>query len=271
MLVYKDRRKVKWKMKHICDFTVSSIKPLHFDDFELYVTLEQDLETVYPGQFVNILVPDTPKTFLRRPISVCDVDYTTNELRFYIRIVGDGTHTLSKLQKGDKLNILYPLGNGFTTEQVKHPLLVGGGCGIAPLLYLAKTFFRNNILPTVLVGGQTANALSWVDDFETFADLHCITDDGTRGEHGLVTEHSILKNIRNFDKIYTCGPEAMMKSVAKLADSNAIPCEVSLENTMACGIGACLCCVTETIHGNQCVCSDGPIFDTSMLNNFVTK
>jgi dihydroorotate dehydrogenase electron transfer subunit len=215
------------------------------------------------------LIPDTQKTFLRRPISICDVDYRARKLRFYIRIVGNGSLRLSKLQKGDKLNILYPLGNSFTTEKVKRPLLIGGGCGIAPLLYLAKTFFRNNIRPTVLVGGQTAEALSWINDFHSFADVHRITDDGSMGEQGLVTEHSLWQNITNFDHIYTCGPEAMMKSVAQLAVSANIPCEVSLENTMACGIGACLCCVTETVEGNQCVCVDGPIFDVHRLKNFI--
>jgi dihydroorotate dehydrogenase electron transfer subunit len=149
--------------------------------------------------------------------------------------------------------------------------LIGGGCGIAPLLYLAKTFFLNNIRPSVLLGGKTADALLWTNDFDTFANVYRITDDGTMGEHGLVTEHSILKNIKHFDQIYACGPELMMKSVAKVADRAAIPCEVSLENTMACGIGACLCCVTETVDGNRCVCSDGPIFDICELKNFIEK
>jgi dihydroorotate dehydrogenase electron transfer subunit len=256
-------------MKHICDFTVENIRLLQFNDFELSVTSAQDLEPVYPGQFVNILVPDTQKTFLRRPISIFDVDYARRRLRFYIRIVGNGTQVLSKLQKGEKLNILYPLGNGFTVENVKNPLLIGGGCGIAPLLYLTKTFSQNNVHPSVLLGGQTANALAWTNDFDTFANVYRITDDGTMGERGLLTEHSIWKNIKHFDQIYTCGPEAMMKSVAKLADRAAIPCEVSLENTMACGIGACLCCVTETVEGNRCVCSDGPIFDIYELKNFI--
>ena len=256
-------------MKHLHNFTVREIKNLQYNDFELFVTLDEPLETILPGQFVNILVPNTQKTFLRRPISICDVDYAKNELRFYIRIVGNGTQRLSALESGDKLNILYPLGNGFTVENVKNPLLVGGGCGIAPLLYLAKTFFNKNIHPTVLMGGQTAKALSWTADFEHFAEVHRITDDGSTGEKGLVTQHRIWQNISKFDQIYCCGPEPMMKAVAKLADCENIPCEVSLENVMACGIGACLCCVTETTQGNQCVCVDGPIFDARKLKNFV--
>jgi dihydroorotate dehydrogenase electron transfer subunit len=256
-------------MKHVDDFAITSIEQLHFNDFELYVTLNKDLETIYPGQFVNILVPDTQKTFLRRPISICDVDYRARKLRFYIRIVGNGTLALSKLQKKDTISIVYPLGNSFSIENVKRPLLIGGGCGIAPLLYLAKTFFHNNIRPTVLVGGQTAETLSWVNDFNSCAELYRITNDGTMGERGFVTDHSILKTIKNFDRIYACGPEAMLKSVAKLAVASNISCEVSLENTMACGIGACLCCVTETVRGNQCVCVDGPIFDINELKDFI--
>ena len=256
-------------MKHLSNFKVSKIRTLQYSDFELFVTLDEQLETILPGQFVNILVPDTQKTFLRRPISICDVNYAENELRFYIRIVGNGTQTLSHLKQGDNLNILYPLGNGFTVENVKNPLLVGGGCGIAPLLYLAKTFYNKNISPTVLMGGQTANALSWTSDFDLIADTHRITDDGTSGEKGLITQHSIWQNINKFDRIYTCGPEVMMKAVAKMADEKKIPCEVSLENAMACGIGACLCCVTETTEGNQCVCVNGPVFDTHKLRNFI--
>jgi len=256
-------------MKQVCNFKVKEIRALQYNDFELFVTLDKPLETIFAGQFVNILVPDTQKTFLRRPISICDVNYAENELRFYIRIVGNGTQALSRLQKGDKLNILYPLGNSFTVKNVQNPLLVGGGCGIAPLLYLAKTFFNKNIRPTVLMGGQTANALSWTSDFEAFAEVYRITDDGSIGEKGLITEHSIWQNIDKFDRIYACGPEMMMKKTAKLAHKENIPCEVSLENVMACGIGACLCCVTETTQGNQCVCVEGAIFDTLELKNFV--
>jgi len=256
-------------MKQVCDFKVKKVNLLHYNDFELYVESDSSLETILPGQFVNILVPNTQKTFLRRPISICDVDYDNRMLRFYIRKVGEGTQKLSTLQEGDTLNIIYPLGNSFTVEDVAKPLLIGGGCGIAPLIYLAKTFHRNNIRPTVLLGAQTAKALSWIDDFYTVSDVHIATDDGSLGECGLVINHSLIQNIEQYDKIYTCGPEVMMKAVAKLADNASIPCEVSLENTMACGVGACLCCVTQTTEGNRCVCTDGPIFDIQDLVNFL--
>jgi dihydroorotate dehydrogenase electron transfer subunit len=256
-------------MKQIKDFTVTDIRQLDFGDFWLSVSTDEDLEKVEAGQFVNILIPNAQKTLLRRPISICDVDYMSNTLHFYIRKVGDGTKTLSELKTGDTLNIVYPLGNSFNWQRARKPLLIGGGCGIAPLFLLAKTFATNRIKPTVLLAGQTKNALSWTGIFISIANVHCITEDGTMGEKGLATQHSILNKIKKFDHIYTCGPEAMMQEVAEIAAQNSKTCQVSLERTMACGIGACLCCVTETKDGNRCVCTDGPIFDYKKLVNFI--
>jgi len=256
-------------MKQIKDFKVTAIKQLDFGDFWLSVSADS-LEKVSAGQFVNILIANTQKTFLRRPISICDVDYASNTLHFYIRKVGDGTNTLSQVKTGDLVNIVYPLGNAFGWQKSKKPLLIGGGCGIAPLFYLAKTFADNNIKTNVLLAGQTKESLSWTGIFDPISTVHRITDDGSAGEKGWATQHSILKNIQDFDHIYTCGPEAMMQAVAKMADQHNIPCEVSLERTMACGIGACLCCVTKTDTGNRCVCTDGPIFDYKELVNFIS-
>jgi dihydroorotate dehydrogenase electron transfer subunit len=256
-------------MKQICDFRITDTRPVSFHDFILEVRTEQSLEIIQPGQFVSILIPHTQKTFLRRPISIYDMDYATGELRFYIRIVGEGTQRLSALQKGETLNIIYPLGNTFTVEDVKHPLLIGGGCGIAPLLFLATHFMKQGIRPTVVAGAQTAAALCWLRDYDQQDVLHFITDDGSLGKRGQVIDHSLLQDLTPFDRIYSCGPTMMMKEVAKLSYKANIPCEVSLENTMACAIGACLCCVTETITGNSCVCTDGPIFDICTLKNFM--
>ena len=255
-------------MKQVKDFKITAIRQLEFGDFWLSVSADS-LEEVLAGQFVNILVSNTQKTFLRRPISVCDVDYASNTLHFYIRKVGDGTNTLSQLKIGDTLNIVYPLGNSFAWQKSKKPLLIGGGCGIAPLFYLSKIFFNNNIKPTVLLAGQTKEALSWTGIFDSIASVHRMTDDGSAGEKGLATQHSILTEIKTFDHIYTCGPEVMMQAIAKMADRNGIDCQVSLERTMACGIGACLCCVTKTKMGHRCVCTDGPIFDYKELVNFI--
>ena len=254
-------------MKQVKDFTITEIQQLEFGDFWLSLAAD-GLGEIQAGQFANILIPNT-KTFLRRPISICDADYTSNTLHFYIRKAGNGTKTLSKLKKGELLNIVYPLGNGFGWQKSKKPLLVGGGCGIAPLFYLAKTFAAKNIKPTILLAGKTKEALSWTGIFDSIATVHRITNDGSIGAKGLATQHSILNRIKSFDRVYTCGPEAMMKTVAKMAARSGVNCEVSLERTMACGIGACLCCVTKTQTGNRCVCTDGPVFDYKELIDFI--
>jgi dihydroorotate dehydrogenase electron transfer subunit len=119
----------------------------------------------------------------------------------------------------------------------------------------------------VLLAGKTESALSLRTLFHT--EPACCTDDGSFGEKGLITQHSLFRDLKAFDKIFCCGPTPMMKAVARLAEAAGIPCEVSLENTMACGVGACLCCVTPTVeHGNQCVCTEGPVFDSRELKSF---
>ncbi|MBO4738108.1 MAG: dihydroorotate dehydrogenase electron transfer subunit [Bacteroidales bacterium] len=255
-------------MKHIVNFKVLKNTPLQDSDFELLVQSDTDLEHILPGQFVNILVPHTNKTLLRRPISICDVDYGQRSLLFYIRKVGNGTQTLANIQVGETLNIIYPLGNCFSTT-AKNPLLIGGGAGIAPLVFLSKQYEKNGIQPTVLLGGKTEKSLSLRQHFSAAANICTTTDDGSCGEKGLVTCHSIMHNLSDFDIIQTCGPQIMMQAVAKLAENIGIKCEVSLENTMACGVGACLCCVTKTTKGNECVCTNGPVFDSKELLNFV--
>lgn len=254
-------------MKRIADFKVVSIHHICDELFEMEVQCVEKLEHIEPGQFVNVMIPDTRQTFLRRPISICDVDVENNTLRFYIRKVGNGTGKMSNMQTGDSLNIVYPLGKGFDTDS-QRPLLIGGGCGIAPLVYLAKNFYAKGIKPAVLLGGKSARFLTLKTYFNGIADVYLCTDDGSEGEKAMVTQHSLMKKVRNFDKIYTCGPQVMMKAVAKVAIEQNIPCMVSLENTMACGVGACLCCVTKTREGHKCVCTEGPVFNVMDLENF---
>lgn len=257
------------KKKEINDFYIQKIEHYRDNDFMLFVKLvDRKLNAGKAGQFVNILVPDAPTTFLRRPISICDVNSETDTMLLYVKQVGDGTRKLARMQEGDILNMVYPLGNGFTIENVQHPLLIGGGTGIAPMVYLCKTFYRKNITPHVLLGARSASALSLKALFKDIAHLHISTDDGSEGEKGVVTQHSLFHNLNTFDRLYTCGPLAMMKAVAKKASQASIPCDVSLENVMACGIGACLCCVTPTTTGNRCVCTDGPVFVSTELIDF---
>lgn len=249
-------------------FNILENIPLPDQDFVLYVRPQHSsLEEVRPGQFVNILIPDSSDTFLRRPISVCDVDHKNNILTLYIKKVGKGTRHLSTRKVGDTLDILFPLGNGFDFEGVKRPLLLGGGAGIAPMVYLSKEIQKMGIHPQVLLAGKTAKALELRNFFETSPAL--CTDDGSLGEKGLITQHSLMQNLQVFDRIFCCGPTPMMKTVARMAENAGIPCMLSLENTMACGLGACLCCITPTEHhGNQCVCTEGPVFDSRELKSF---
>ena len=163
------------------------------------------------------------------------------------------------------MNVLLPLGNGFTILEDKSArvLLVGGGVGSAPLYGLAQELKRIGQDFAILIGARAAKDLYRRDEFEALGRVEYTTEDGSLGEKGYVTNHSLLKE--KFDYIYTCGPKPMMMAVAKYARENSIPCEASLENKMACGLGACLCCVEDTTSGNRCVCTDGPVFSIDEL------
>jgi dihydroorotate dehydrogenase electron transfer subunit len=217
---------------------------------------------------VEVRVDGSPTTFLRRPISINFVDYQQNELWLMVAMVGDGTKALGKLQKGDKLNCVLPLGNGFSFQSdgiASHKaLLVGGGVGVAPLLYLGAQMKEQGMEPTFLLGARTASDLLMLDEFKKYGRVCVTTEDGSEGEKGFVTNHSLLQQ-EHFDMIYTCGPTPMMKAVARYAKEKGIACEASLENLMACGLGACLCCVEKTTEGNLCVCKDGPVFNINRL------
>ena len=203
---------------------------------------------------------------MRRPISINYVDRNKNELWLLIATVGDGTCQLAKLQAGDTLNCLLPLGNGFTLPSSANGriLLVGGGVGVAPLLYMGAEMCKQNSEPTFLLGARTSTDLLMLDEFRKYGRVFVTTEDGSEGEKGFVTNHSLLQQER-FDRISTCGPTPMMKAVARYARQANIECEVSLENLMACGLGACLCCVEKTLDGNLCVCKDGPVFNIRKL------
>ena len=252
--------------KYVSDLRVVSVE--HITDKYVLIKLTQDerLPEVLPGQFVEVRVDGSPSTFLRRPISVNFVDYDANLLWLLVAAVGDGTRRLARLQTGDVLNCMFPLGNSFTMPAGKDEkvLLVGGGVGVAPLLYFGKRLCDMGCRPVFLLGARSEKDLLMLDEFSKYGRVCVTTEDGTAGERGFVTNHSVLGEIR-FDRISTCGPKPMMVAVAKYAKANGIECEVSLENKMACGVGACLCCVEKTTEGNVCVCKEGPVVNINKL------
>ena len=252
--------------KYILDLTLNSVEALSDKHVLIKLTDDKPLPEMLPGQFVEVRVDNTPSTFLRRPISINNVDYDHNELWLLVAAVGDGTRQLQKLQKGDRLNCVLPLGNSFTmpTDSTQKVLLVGGGVGVAPLLYFGKRIKAMGGEPTFLLGARSAKDVLERELFEQVGRVLITTEDGSEGEKGFVTNHSVLAQ-EHFDRISTCGPKPMMMAVARYAFKNDIECEVSLENKMACGVGACLCCVEKTVEGNKCVCKEGPVMKIKKL------
>ena len=262
-------------MKKITDFRLIEKKEWAKSTF-LLLQSDEPLEEIKAGQFVQVRVDDAQHTYLRRPISIHDVDYQNRTITLLVQRVGEGTNKMSDTEIGDTLNMIYPLGNGFTIpvgtrqatsvqeRQATSVLMVGGGIGIAPLYYLGKMLKEKGIEPQFLLGGRSKSDLIMLEEFESVGKVYITTNDGSLGEAGFVTQHSIWKE-KQFDMIYTCGPKPMMMAVTKIARENNIDCEVSLENLMACGLGACLCCVENTIEGNVCVCKEGPVMNINKL------
>ena len=269
--------------KYALDLRLTAVEKVHERYVLLRLTHDEPLPAMLPGQFVEVRVDGSTTTFLRRPISINFVDREKNELWLLVATVGDGTRRLAQLQPGDTLNCVLPLGNGFSLPSAasaslstndsplsgrgaggEAPLLVGGGVGVAPLLYLGATLKAAGVQPTFLLGARTSKDLLMLDAFRRYGRVFVTTEDGSEGEKGFVTQHSLLQK-EQFTLIQTCGPTPMMKAVARFAKEAGVACEVSLENLMACGLGACLCCVEKTVDGNLCVCKDGPVFDVRRL------
>lgn len=252
--------------KYILDLTVAENVHLNENYVLLKLTHKDPLPTMMPGQFAEVRVDGSSTTFLRRPISINFIDRKKNQLWLLVQLVGDGTRKMAEAVKGDLMNVVLPLGNSFSLPEKKEDeiLLVGGGVGTAPMLYLGSELRRQGYNPSFLLGARSPKDLLQLDEFEKIGKVYATTEDGKYGEKGYVTQHSVLKSI-SFKKIYTCGPKPMMMAVAHYAKQNGIECEVSLENKMACGVGACLCCVENTDEGHVCVCKDGPIFNIDRL------
>lgn len=249
------------------DFSVVSNEMIDNEYVLMRIKHPGQLPEIHAGQFVELKIPDTAHTFLRRPISIHDVNYVNNTIDLLIRIVGNGTYLLSKLDVNEIVNVVFPLGNGFSiSKSGERPLLIGGGVGTAPMLYLARKLKEQGRKPEFLFGVRQSSGLLRISEFQKFGKVNITTEDGSAGTRGFVTDHAALKSeISNYTNFFVCGPTPMMKAVARIAVASNIDCEVSLENKMACGIGVCLCCVTDTKSGHKCVCSDGPVFNVKGL------
>lgn len=243
------------------------------------------LPQMMAGQFVEVRVCGAGAPLLRRPISINFLDREANELHLLVAVVGAGTKAIASLCPGDILDCVLPLGRGFggvepnigeaivgysdeakRADGLKHsaPLLIGGGVGVAPLLYYGAELRRIGVEPTFLLGARSRDGLLMKERFERYGRVFVTTEDGSEGDRGFVTDAAVLQS-EKFTSISCCGPKPMMVAVARYARRAGIPCEVSLENVMACGLGACLCCVEKTKEGNVCVCKDGPVFDINRL------
>jgi dihydroorotate dehydrogenase electron transfer subunit len=252
--------------KYIDDFIVTENRRLNSEYVILTLQLDRELPEILPGQFAEVRVDNGPHTFLRRPISIHDVDSEKRQIKLMVQEIGEGTRLMGKLKKGDKLNLVYPLGNSFSEPEQGDVLLVGGGCGVAPLLYLGRKLKEKGITPRFLLGARDREGLIALDEYEKTGEVNVTTEDGSMGTKGFVIHHPLMRTeAPSYSHIFTCGPEPMMKVVAKYAEKHNIKCEVSLENKMACGIGVCLCCVTDTKDGHLCTCTDGPVFDSTYL------
>ncbi|WP_304152814.1 dihydroorotate dehydrogenase electron transfer subunit [Megamonas hypermegale] len=226
----------------------------------MVIEAPQIAEAAQPGQFVHVKKPDSVN-FLRRPFSIADADRENGTITLIYRIVGKGTAEYAAMKVGEAFSILGPIGNGFALKDGR-PLLVGGGVGIAPLIYLSRQLKDQK--PILLIGGKNKDEVFWEKYLQEFADkIYITTDDGSVGFKGFTVQ--LLPQIlaeNNIEHIYTCGPNIMMEGVAKLAHEHDIDCQISLEKRMACGIGVCLGCTFEgKLTGKRRkVCTEGPVF-----------
>ena len=223
------------------------------------MTIKMDCPSIRPGQFVNIRTNEGTDPLLRRPFSIYDADGSI--IRVVIRVIGRGTEILCRMEPGE-INMLAPLGNGFTVENAGEVLLVGGGVGNAPLLYLAKELKKAGNRVTYIYSSRGKNYIFGEDEFRSAVDEFLITtDDGSAGLRGFATEVAahVISDIK-FSRIYTCGPDPMMEKTVKLANPGA-KVEVSVENYFGCGVGICVGCTVDTTDGYVRACVDGPVLD----------
>ena len=251
--------------KTILTAEVVSQTKISEDIFSMILKAKPIAEEAHSGQFINLYSKDASK-LLPRPISICDVNKQKGTIRIVYRVAGGGTLEFSKLRAQDTVDVMGPLGNGYNLEG-ENPILMGGGIGIPPMLQLAKELSQKGLKKQqihVVLGFRDSSFL--VDDFAKFATVHISSDTGAVGMKGNALDCVIEEELFG-DMIYACGPTPMLRAIKKYAYQNDIPAQLSLEERMACGIGACLACVTKTAEvdehfgtNTRRVCKDGPVF-----------
>ena len=229
--------------------------------FDMTLKAEEIAKEAKAGQFISVYLNNKSK-ILPRPISICGIDKEAGTLRIVYRTVGDGTKELSDYKEGEMVKILGPLGNGFTQKD-KKAILIGGGIGIPPMLELMKQLDCDK---TAVLGYRDSD-MFLKDEFEAVCDVKVATEDGSQGTKGTVID-AIEKYGVEGKVIYACGPMPMLKALAVYAEEHGMEAQISLEERMACGIGACLGCICKTKEkghhtnvNNTRICKDGPVFD----------
>ena len=252
------------KKKEIC--TVIRQKEIGDGIFSMWIQTENIGKEAKPGQFVSLYSKDGSK-LLPRPISLCEIDRENSRLRLVYRVTGakTGTEEYSRLKAGDTIPVIGPLGNGFPVEKAegKRAFLMGGGIGVPPILELAKQMQCEK--KQIVVGYRNAQTVL-KEEFEAAGELYISTEDGSVGTKGNVMD-AIREQKLKADIIYACGPTPMLRAIKQYAEENGIECYISLEERMACGIGACLACVCKSKEkdahsnvNNKRICKDGPVF-----------
>ena len=250
-------------MSYYCDkYPIIEKKSISRDTFSITIYAPEAAKAAHAGQFANISAPGFT---LRRPISICEFSRSRGTLRFVFEVRGKGTEAISRLNVGDNLDVLGPLGNGFAIpDSARRAVLVGGGIGVPPMLGLAKKLGDR---ATAILGFRDYSRIILADEFEKYGAAPAIcTDDGSVGYNGMVTGplESTLKNT-GADIVCACGPMPMLNAIAKICAQYEVPCKVSLEQRMGCGVGACVVCSCLTVRNGQehyaRVCKDGPVFD----------
>ena len=254
-------------MKHQEIAKVLENKKVAPEHYRISLAAPKISSVALPGQFVMVKIGDGSDPLLRRPLSFNRIDQTKGTIDILFKVVGKATRLLSELEPGEDLDIIGPLGNGFDLNIAKElAIVVGGGAGVAPLLSLAKELKNKAKAVYALIGANNINSVVCEEDFKALGiETTVSTDDGTYGIKGLISD--VLLNVIGSKLspvnscIYACGPRPMVKALESISLQYKIPCQVSLEEWMACGIGACNGCIVKTKQGYKKVCSDGPVFN----------